>query len=251
MTPSDMERAVRSTSGSASRSDIRNAIRELVSEGRIFYTQHHSTTHLEINFNRPVQVGGRIVLCPSTCSVPDQSDRIIVKLRDGTAFGGGDHPTTRLMLQAMALLLNEDSVGSIQRALDIGTGTGVLAIASAVLGVSRVDAVDIDPVACHEANQNVLLNGVDHRVQISSTPLDESAKVTYDLVLANLRPPTILKLLPIMKILSSPFSTWIISGCRLDEAERLRAKLPERFKRVIWQADRTGWTAFAVRGSGE
>jgi len=251
LTPSDLERTIRRKYISAQRRDIRNAVCELVSDGRVFYTQHHSTTHLEINFNRPVFIGDRIILCPSSQSPPVERDRVIIKLLDGTAFGGGDHPTTRAMLAGLDILLQREGEDSIERALDIGTGTGVLAIAAAVLGISRVDAVDIDPVACHEARQNVQLNALNQQVKISQKPLDPYGRKNYDLVLANLRPPTIIELIPVMTALSSSNSIWIISGCRLDERDRLIRKLPNHHSDVIWKGDLTDWAAFAVRGAGQ
>lgn len=251
LTPSDLERAVCCLIISAQRSDIRKAVRELVSLGKITYTQHLSTTHLELNFNRPVQISDRIVLSPSRISGPIDPDHIIIKLHDGTAFGGGDHPTTRMVLQGLDSLLQRKETKNtftVKRALDIGTGTGVLSIAAAELGIPRVDAVDIDPAACHEAEQNVKLNGVEDRVYISQKSPSQLSKDKYDLVLANLRPPTIMQMVPMMTELSSSLSIWIISGCRLGERERLIKKLPPIFSNVMWKAELTGWAAFAVMG---
>ena len=246
LTPSDLERTIRRRYPSSQRKDIRMAIRDLVSQGKLAYTQHHSTTHLELNYNRPVYVGNRIVLTPSRLTTQTDSDRVNIKINDGTAFGAGDHPTTRMILQALDHLLQ--GVGEVPawRALDIGTGTGVLAIAAAMLGIPRVDAVDIEPAACHEAKKNVMLNKVAHCVQISDKSLDHFYGVKYDLILANLRPPTIIELIPTMKALSATSSKWILSGCRLDECERLKTYLPKPSYRVIWQADRTGWAALAL-----
>ena len=249
LTPSDLERAVRSVITSVRRKAFRQAVCNLVSDGKLTYTQHHSTTHLELNYNRPIHIGRRIVLCRSSRSSEidrSSAENVTVMLRDGTAFGGGDHPTTRMMLEGIDLVIPPGEGKSFQRALDIGTGTGVLAIAAAKLGVARVDAVDIDPAACHEANKNVVLNEVERSVQISQSSLEGFSGVKYDLILANLRPPTILQLIPLMKRLSVSSSKWIISGCRMDECERLKNKLLKSSSRLIWQANMTGWAAFAV-----
>jgi ribosomal protein L11 methyltransferase len=251
LTPSDLERTVRRRMPSVRRSDIRQAIREMVSLGRIVYTQHHSTTHLENNYQRPVRISDRIVLTPAHRRLPKKPDRVVIQLMDGTAFGGGDHPTTRMLLCGLDGLLKKAGGVPWERALDIGTGTGVLAIAAAALGFARVDAVDIDPVACFEAKQNVLLNGVDHQVHVSQNPIDRFSRKKYNLILANLRPPTIVELLPMMSALSSSRSLWMISGCRMEEGERLKEKLPTMQSKIIWQAASLGWTAFAVYFNGE
>jgi len=251
LTPSDLERSIRRDHVTAQRKDIRRAIRDLVSQGKLSYTQHNSTTHLELNVNRPIHIGDRIVLCPSHLSTRVDPERVTIKLQDGTAFGCGDHPTTRLMLQGLDLLLQKENILSMWRALDIGTGTGVLAIAAAMLGVTRVDAVDIDPAACHEAKKNVVLNHVEDCVQISQKPLDLNSGQKYNLIIANLRPPTIMKLIPMMKAVSAPSSIWIISGCRLNECSRLKTHLSKSDYRSFWQVDVTGWAAFAVEGPGD
>lgn len=246
LTPSDLARAVRHKIPTARRRDIRQALRALVTLGSIVYSQHNSTTHLEINYHRPVRISDRIILSPPSHRLPARQDDVAIKLLGGTAFGGGEHPTTRMMLRGLDVLLEKADLVALDRALDIGTGTGVLAIAAAALGFGRVDAVDIDPAACHEAKQNVILNGVDHRVRISHESLDQFSNQQFDLILANLRPPTITELIPRMIALSSPRSLWIISGCRLKERERLKKNMPARFSNVVWQQVSTGWAAFAV-----
>ncbi|MEJ2155324.1 MAG: 50S ribosomal protein L11 methyltransferase [Desulfobacteraceae bacterium] len=226
LTPLDLERTIRCKIPSARQNEIRQAVRELVTQGRIIYSQHNATTHLELNYHRPVQISRRLVLSPPQYELPPLQKGLAIKLAGGTAFGGGDHPTTRMILRGLDLVLERQSALSSDRALDIGTGTGVLAIAAAVLGFVRVDAVDIDPAACYEAKQNTMLNSVEQCVHISQNPIDPLSTVRYDLILANLRPPTIIELIPVMMALSASRSLWIISGCRVNE----------------------GWSAFAVYG---
>lgn len=247
-TPSDLERGVLGRMPLATRRDIRQALRELVSLGSIVYTLHHSTTHLEINYHRPIEISDRIILSPPNHRPRARHDQVVIKLNDGAAFGGGDHPTTRMMLRGLDDLLQSEGGVPLDRALDIGTGTGVLAIAAAALGFVHVDAVDIDPAACYEAEQNAVLNDVDHGVHISRNSLDPSSKGEYNLILANLRPPTIVALLPIMVALSSSRSFWIISGCRKKEVEHLKERLPRMYSNVVWQAASFNWAAFAVYG---
>ncbi len=248
LTPSDLERIIRRKIPSARPNEIRQTVRELVTLGCIVYSQHNSTTHLELNYHRPVKISNRLVLSPPQYELPSRQKGLVVKLAGGTAFGGGDHPTTRMILRGLDLLLERQSALRLECALDIGTGTGVLAIAAAVLGFVRVDAVDIDPAACYEAKQNTLLNGVERSVHISQNPITPLSTVRYDLILANLRPPTIIELIPVMMALSSSRSLWIISGCRVNESEHLKKKLPGPYSKVIWQEASMEWSAFAVYG---
>lgn len=250
ITPSDLQRELCQRIPNVTRAIIRATVRELVCLGQLTYTQHFSTTHIEINYHRKVQVSDRIVLSLSEKSGVDQGRHLTIRLRSGIAFGAGDHPTTRLVLKSMDHILDtksRDRVFPIKRALDVGTGTGILAIAAAGLGVENVVGVDVDPVACHEASRNVGLNNMDHRVRITSAPLEELFDHQFDLITMNLRPPTIGHLCPSLMALSSPAAVWILSGFREEEQRRLYKRLPKEMSKPFWQENQNGWAAFAVR----
>lgn len=250
ITPSDLQRELCRRIPNVTRAIIRAAVRELVSLGQLTYTQHFSTTHFEINYHRNVQVSDRIVLSLSEKLTVDQSRHLTIRLSSGIAFGAGDHPTTRLVLKGMDRILDSMSRERdfpIKRALDVGTGTGILAIAAAGLGVENVVGMDIDPVACHEAGRNVGLNNMEHRVRITSAPLEELFDHPFDLITMNLRPPTIRHLYSRLMALSLPAAVWILSGFRKEEQRRLCKRLPEEMSKPFWQEDQNGWAAFAVK----
>lgn len=249
ITPSDLARELCRRIPNVTRAVIRSKVRELVSLGQLTYTQHFSTTHIEINYHRKVQVSDRIVLSLSKQSGIDQSCLLTIQLRSGIAFGAGDHPTTRLVLKSMDDILaakKRERTFPIKRALDVGTGTGILAIAAAGLGVENVVGVDVDPVACHEASKNVRLNNLDHRVRITSAPLEELFDHRFNLITMNLRPPTIGELCSSILALSSPAAVWILSGFRKEEQNRVCKRLPKEMSTPFWQKDQNGWAAFAV-----
>ncbi|HEV2529746.1 MAG TPA: 50S ribosomal protein L11 methyltransferase [Thermomicrobiales bacterium] len=135
-------------------------------------------------FYKPVRVGRRVVVRPPWRDYEGQPSDVVVILDPGMAFGTGTHPTTRL---AMAGL--EDAITSGARVIDVGTGSGVLAIAAAKLGASLVDAFDIEPVSVRSARENVERNElpVPVRVEVGSDvpggPFDGRV---YDLVVANI-----------------------------------------------------------------
>lgn len=132
------------------------------------------------------EIGDRFIVKPSWAQnkLPE-STRIILELDPGAAFGTGLHPTTRL-----CLLRLEKHVKSGLRIFDLGTGTGILAIAAVKLGAGEVEAVDIDPVSVSAARNNVRANGVEDKIRVSRSTLSLARqrllKNSCDLVMANI-----------------------------------------------------------------
>ncbi|MEJ7763675.1 MAG: 50S ribosomal protein L11 methyltransferase [Thermomicrobiales bacterium] len=131
----------------------------------------------------PVRVGQRVVVRPPWREWERRGDDVVVELDPGMAFGTGTHPTTRLCMMAL-----ERAVRDGDRVFDVGTGTGILAIAAALLAEVTVDAVDIEPVSVRSARENVTRNGVEGRVtiELGSAELDGPFPGPYDVVLANI-----------------------------------------------------------------
>jgi len=126
--------------------------------------------------------GRRLVVKPTWEEGAEAADDVVVRLDPGMAFGTGSHETTRLCLQALAELCD---VAPCARLLDVGTGSGILAIAAVKLGATTVVANDIDPEACAVARENAALNGVAGQLEITEQPLEELGG-TYDVVIANI-----------------------------------------------------------------
>ena len=250
ITPLNLEQAIRRKLPGTKRRLFREVVQSLCSQGQLSYTQHFSTTHIEINYNRPFQVSDRIVLTPNRFTQDFGTNCVVIKLQDGYTFGAGDHPTTRMILRGMDFILGPKRAkaeNQVQMALDVGTGTGVLAIAAAALGADRVVAIDIDPMACIQAQKNVGLNGFKNTIRVSKQSLDHFSEHRFDLVMANLRPPTTRQLFSKILAVSSHQAKWIISGCRIKERDRLQKFLPPGMSEVIWEEDQHGWAAFAVK----
>lgn len=127
----------------------------------------------------PIEVGD-LVVAPAWRPVPVADGRLVVEIDPGPCFGSGSHASTRLLL---GLLAEEPPVGCA--VLDAGTGSGILAVAAALLGAGRVRAVDIDPAAVTAARRNAERNGVGGRVEASTTRIEELA-ADHDLALVNL-----------------------------------------------------------------
>ncbi len=130
---------------------------------------------------RPFRVGRRILLVPSWETPAPGPGDVVIRLDPGMAFGSGLHASTQLCL---ALL--EERLRPGDRVADVGTGSGILGIAAALLGAGRIVAIDEDPIAVRVATANVASNGVADRVWVTAGDLLEPVADPVDLVLANL-----------------------------------------------------------------
>lgn len=178
--------------------DPRPTLRPVLDDGLDAWRDHARTVRTD-----------RFTLQPAWLpSNENGDDRIRIVLDAERTFGSGSHPTTRLCLDLLAEI---DMAGL--RVLDVGTGSGVLAIAAALLGADAVIAIDIDPASPATVADNASRNGVGHRVDASNRPLDEIAtEPPFDLVLANLLAPTIRDLAADLAATVSPDGRLIVSG---------------------------------------
>ncbi len=126
--------------------------------------------------------GSSVVVKPTWGRAKISDGEAVVEIDPGMAFGTGAHPTTKLCLKAILRILKDDGAAP-KGLLDVGTGSGVLAIASARLGVKKVVAVDIDPVAVRTARANARRNGAG--ISVSNTPV-ERLKGLYPVVVSNI-----------------------------------------------------------------
>jgi ribosomal protein L11 methyltransferase len=131
----------------------------------------------------PIRVGERILIKPAWVEAEARPGDIVIEMDPGMAFGTGTHPTTQLCLQAV-----EQFAGPEATLLDLGTGSGVLAIAAARLGTPHVFACDVDPLAVRVAQENVMRNGVQNRVSVAQGSLAEllAERRCFDWAIANL-----------------------------------------------------------------
>jgi len=167
---------------------------------------------------QPTEVG-RFVVAPPWSDVPEGGGRVVIRVEPGMAFGTGTHETTRLCLAAVERHFGGGSF------LDVGTGTGVLAIAAAKLSPSaRVEACDTDPLAVSVAEENARLNGVGGRITFRVGSVDDST-ASADLVCANLTADVILPLLP--ALLGATCGRLVLSGILATQAEQVCARLME------------------------
>jgi len=158
---------------------------------------------------QPMEVGARFFLAPEWRSDPTPPGRFRIGVNPGLAFGTGVHETTRLCLEAL-----EDYVRPGLTVLDVGTGSGILAKAAALLGASKVFACDVDPVAIQIAGQGFVGS------------VDAVASACADVAVANISPQAILHLARDLRRVLRAGGALLASGFETDEVEMVKAALP-------------------------
>ncbi len=191
---------------------------------------------------KPVRVGRRLVIKPSWEQLVPLPADIVLEIDPGMAFGTGTHATTTLCLAVL-----EEIVHPGMKVFDLGTGSGILAIAAAKLG-AEVAAVDLDAVAVQVAQENVQLNMVADRVRVLKGDLGTVLSGQADLVIANIIADVIIALLQDLPRLLHPQGEFLASGIiesRVPEVEKaMRAKgleIVERREDSGWILIRTRW----------
>lgn len=163
-------------------------------------------------FYHAMELGSRLAVCPSWESY-DKPGRAVLRLDPGMAFGTGTHETTALCLRAL-----DELVHGGERMLDIGTGSGILAIAALLLGAKEADGVDIDPMCVRTAGENAERNGVADRFRVRVGNLSDQASGRYQIITANIVANAIISLAPSVPALLDAGGVFIASGI-IDERE--------------------------------
>jgi ribosomal protein L11 methyltransferase len=161
------------------------------------------------------RVNAQLELRPAWLEVPSTGHCTTIVIEPGGAFGLGDHPTTRLSADAAWRLARPGD-----RMLDVGCGTGVLAIVGALRGVTGVVAIDVAEAAREATVDNAMRNGVDDRVAASCTPLHDIADV-FDLVVANILAPTIVALADDLVRVVADGGRLVVSGVLADHYDHV------------------------------
>jgi ribosomal protein L11 methyltransferase len=174
-----------------------------------------------------LHVGRRVVIKPSWRDYTPQPGEVVLELDPGMAFGTGLHPTTHMCLELL-----EQYVQQGMRVLDVGTGSGILALAAAKLGAASVLALDVSSVAVEAAQANAQANGLAERITVLPGSVEETPETTYDLVVANIIARVIADLAPALVASLAPGGLLIASGI-IDE----RLALAEDALRAAGLAD--------------
>ncbi|ADY56720.1 (LSU ribosomal protein L11P)-lysine N-methyltransferase [Syntrophobotulus glycolicus DSM 8271] len=193
-------------------------------------------------FFKPVRIGRRWLIEPTWEKAEVQENDILIRIDPGMAFGTGTHPTTSLCLEAI-----EDLVKPGMTVFDIGTGSGILAVAAAKLG-GKVQAGDIDALAVRIAKENAELNQVEGKVTVEAGNLGDIFKGRADVVIANIVADVIIELLPQLENLMAEDGVFVASGIIDTRVQDLETEIQKAGMRMIRKREDAGWAAIeAVR----
>jgi ribosomal protein L11 methyltransferase len=184
----------------------------------------------------PLPIGERILIVPPWRRV-NAPGRTAIVVKPGRAFGTGHHATTAGALRAIDRLCGERKFA---RALDVGTGSGILAIAMALLGAKHVTAIDVDAAALDNARENTALNHLRRRIRLSTTPVAQlSGK--FDLVVANILSSVLIAIAPDLIRLLARRGRLILGGILRREARAVASRYAGKLRLLGTDYDR-GWT---------
>lgn len=170
-------------------------------------------------FFRPEFVTEKLLIVPAWEPMTKEPGYNIIRIDPGPAFGTGQHPTTRMCLSAMEGI---DLPGEFTL-LDVGTGSGILAMYGAILGASKIMAIDIDPEAVRWGRYNIELNSLSEIIKISTTPI-ETIEETFSVVLGNLILGTILELNGYLSRVIAQGGYLIVSGILKEQVEKVEIR---------------------------
>ena len=167
---------------------------------------------------KPAKVGERIVVKPGWEDYEAAEDELVIEMDPGMAFGSGLHETTSMCIKALEKDLGDGSERAYDplrypiRVLDVGTGTGILAMAAVLLGADEALGIDIDDEAVRVANENIVKNGLEGRISIRRGNLMDGIDYEPDIIVANLMADLVVMLSPAAAAQLKPGGLYITSG---------------------------------------
>jgi len=190
----------------------------------------------------PIEVTERIVIKPTWKSYGDEKGKIIITIDPKMSFGTGYHETTKLMLRLM-----EEFVKPRDIVLDVGSGTGILAITAVKLGAQKAIGIDNDEWSFQNANENIALNGIQNRVEIRLGTISDVIEREFNLIVANLTRNTILEMLADLKGRLKDNGILILSGLLRDDEKTIHDALERHRFNIIKTLIENEWIAVAGR----
>lgn len=191
-----------------------------------------------------MEIGSRLAIVPGWEQY--ETDRTVITMDPGMAFGTGTHETTSLCLETLDSLVKGG-----ERVLDIGTGSGILAIAALKLGAAVAEGVDIDPMCVRTAGENARRNGVQDRFTVLVGDLSDKASGQYNIITANIVAAAILSLAPHVPALMAPGARFIASGIIDTRKDEVLTGLRAAGLEPVEVKEKRGWVCIICKSAGE
>jgi ribosomal protein L11 methyltransferase len=191
---------------------------------------------------QPIAVTERIIITPSWRPQPDQEQKIVLIIDPKMSFGTGYHESTRLVLRMLEQYLIADST-----VLDVGTGTGILAIAAVKLGARLAIGVDIDEWSYVNGKENVERNGLVKHVDVRHGSLDVVQEREFTMIMANITRNAIVELLPAMLEKLQKDGLLLLSGLMADDRAAMEKTLQRHHCMLLSVINENEWIGIAAR----
>ncbi|MDD2417847.1 MAG: 50S ribosomal protein L11 methyltransferase [Oscillospiraceae bacterium] len=192
---------------------------------------------------KPLKVGRRLLICPTWEEVPPDSERAVLRIDPGMAFGTGGHETTRLVLETL-----ERYIKGGETMLDVGCGSGILSVAARMLGAKSTVGVDIDPLAVKTAVENGLLNGLNKPdYTVIQGDLVDKISGRFDVVAANIVADAIIELSASIVPFITRGGVYIASGIIDTREEDVTRALESCGLKIVQRDERGGWVVLVSR----
>jgi len=193
-------------------------------------------------YYKPFKIGERIVIKPSWEKYDKKGDEIVLEMDPGMAFGTGIHETTALCVYAL-----EKYIKPGDRIVDIGCGTGILAISSVLLGAEYATAIDLDSNAVRIASENVRRNHVEGRVDVIRGNLLDKVEGRYDIAVANILADVIINLSNVIGNYLNPDGLFIASGIILERLQDVTAAAETAGLEIVEKKTKEEWALVVCR----
>lgn len=191
---------------------------------------------------KPVHVTDRIVVKPEWEEYSPQEGEIVIEIDPGMAFGTGTHETTSMCINQI-----EKNLKAGDRVIDIGSGSGILSMASVLLGAEKATGVDLDPVAVRVALENVELNNLQDKIEILHGNLTDVIREKADIVVANIMADIILILLEDVREFIKDDGMFISSGIIQEKRAAVEARLLEKNFSIVEVETKGEWCAITAQ----
>jgi len=198
---------------------------------------------------QPQEIGDRFLINPAWLPIPTDTERLVLRLDPGVAFGTGNHATTQLCLESLEMRLGGDETDLT--VADIGCGSGILSLGAVLLGAQKVYAIDVDPLAVRSTRSNRALNRVSsERLIVEQGSIDRLKQMIdgpVDGIVCNILAEVIIDLIPYFTPILKPTSWGILSGILLEQAKPVADAVEQQgwVVAALWR--RQEWCCFNIR----